>query len=305
MVTLNISLTTVEYGNFDNPNLYYNLMRLFTSFLFACTLLLMGAAFPVPTLTIKGSDTMVILVQRWTEEWNLTHSNNTIGFQVTGGGSGTGIASLLNGTTDICSSSRPMKPAEIAQMKEKYGKVPLEIRVARDGISIYIHKENPITKLTLKQLKGIFTGKINNWKELGGPDQRIILYSRENNSGTYEFFKEHVLSKKDFHPIAQHMPGTSAVVGAVAMDKWGIGYGGAAYTKGVKEVPVALDADKPYYLPTEENILSGKYPISRFLFFYVKDRPTTHMKQFIDWVIGSEGQKVVNEVGYFPSMKRN
>jgi len=266
-----------------------------------CLFLLMGSRFQQTTLTIKGSDTMVILVQRWTEVF----PDKQISFQVTGGGSGTGIAALINGTTDICASSRPMKPAEIAQLKEKYGSFPQEIRVARDGISIYVNKDNPLQKLTMSQLKGIFTGKIRNWKELGGADHSIILYSRENNSGTYEFFKEHVLSKKDFHPIAQHMPGTSAVVGAVAMDRWGIGYGGAAYTIGVREVKVALDEKSTPYLPTEVNILSGTYPISRFLYFYVKEKPKAQMKQFIDWVIGPGGQKVVNEVGYFPSMKHN
>jgi len=276
-----------------------NIMRFFPSIAIFSMFFLMGAAVQQSTLTIKGSDTMVILVQRWTE----LYPTKNVSFQVTGGGSGTGIAALINGTTDICSSSRPMKPAEIAQMKEKFGRVPVEIRVARDGISIYVHKDNPISKITLKQLKEIFSGKIKNWKQLGGADHNIILYSRENNSGTYEFFKEHVLSKKDFASTAQHMPGTSAVVGAVAMDRWGIGYGGAAYTVGVKEVPVALDENNTYYFPKEENILSGKYPISRFLFFYIKDKPQGQMKEFIDWVIGKGGQKVVNDVGYFPSMK--
>lgn len=274
-------------------------MRFFPSIAIFSMFFLMGAAVQQSTLTIKGSDTMVILVQRWTE----LYPTKNISFQVTGGGSGTGIAALINGTTDICASSRPMKPAEIAQMKEKFGRVPVEIRVARDGISIYVHKDNSISKITLRQLKEIFSGKIKNWKQLGGADHSIILYSRENNSGTYEFFKEHVLSKKDFAPTAQHMPGTSAVVGAVAMDRWGIGYGGAAYTVGVKEVPVALDENNTYYFPKEENILSGKYPISRFLFFYIKDKPQGQMKEFIDWVIGKGGQKVVNDVGYFPSMK--
>lgn len=274
-------------------------MRLLRFIAIAGMFCLMGAAFQQSILTIKGSDTMVILVQRWTE----LYPKKNVSFQVTGGGSGTGIAALINGTTDICASSRPMKPAEVLQMKEKYNRVPLEIRVARDGISIYVNKDNPISKLTMKQLKEIFTGKINNWKQLGGADHSIILYSRENNSGTYEFFKEHVLSKKDFAPTAQHMPGTSAVVGAVAMDKWGIGYGGAAYTIGVKEIPVALDEKKPFYYPNEDNILSGKYPISRFLFFYIKDKPQGQMKEFLDWVIGTGGQKVVTDVGYFPSMK--
>ena len=269
-------------------------------FLILCSfILLTSAAFQNKSITIKGSDTMVILVQRWTEVF----PDKSFQFQVTGGGSGTGIAALINGTTDICSSSRPIKPAEIIQIKEKYGIEPIEIRVARDGISIYVHKNNPIKHLTIDQLKNIFTGKIRNWKDVGGVDHRIILYSRENNSGTYEFFKEHVLSKRDFDASAQHMPGTSAVVGAVAMDPFGIGYGGAAYTIGVKEVPVALDNDKPYYQLTEENILNGKYPISRFLYFYLRQKPNTDIKSFVDWVIGNSGQKVVSEVGYFPSMK--
>ena len=266
---------------------------------FAISLLITGTTFEEKVLTLKGSDTMVILVQKWTEEY----PDKSVQFQVTGGGSGTGIASLINGTTDICSSSRPMKSAEALQMKQKYGKPPIEIRVARDGLSIYVHKTNLMKTITIKQLGDIFTGKIKNWKDIGGPDHKILLYSRENNSGTYEFFKEHVLMNKDFDPSAQHMPGTSAVVGAIAMDQWGIGYGGAAYTKGVNEVKVSLHKDSIAYSPTEENILNGKYPISRFLYFYLRERPLHETKQFIDWVIGKEGQKVVLDVGYFPTKK--
>jgi phosphate transport system substrate-binding protein len=266
---------------------------------FTISLFISGSAFENKVLTLKGSDTMVILVQKWTE----VYPDKSVQFQVTGGGSGTGIASLINGTTDICSSSRPMKSAEASQMKQKYGKPPIEIRVARDGLSVYVHKSNMIKALTIKQLGDIFTGKIKNWKEVGGPNHKIILYSRENNSGTYEFFKEHVLMNKDFDPSAQHMPGTSAVVGAIAMDEWGIGYGGAAYTKGVNEVKVSLQKDSIAYLPTEENILNGKYPISRFLYFYLRERPMNEIKQFIDWVISNKGQKVVLDVGYFPTKK--
>lgn len=266
---------------------------------FAISHLISGNTFDNRVVTLKGSDTMVILVQKWTEEY----PDKSVQFQVTGGGSGTGIASLINGTTDICSSSRPMKSAESLQMKQKYGKPPVEIRVARDGLSVYVHKTNTINTLTIKQLGDIFRGKIRNWSELGGPNHKIILYSRENNSGTYEFFKEHVLMNKDFDPSAQHMPGTSAVVGAIAMDEWGIGYGGAAYTKGVHEVKVSLQKDSTGYLPTEENILNGKYPISRFLYFYLRERPLNETKKFIDWVIGKEGQKVVLDVGYFPTKK--
>lgn len=251
-------------------------------------------------ITIKGSDTMVILVQRWTEMYP---NKSKVEFQVTGGGSGTGIAALINGTTTICAASRPMKAAEIKQLKDKTGYQGMEIRVARDGLSIYVNKSNPIKQLTIEQLRLIFTGKALNWKEFGGPDKPIILYSRENNSGTYEFFKEHVLNKQDFASSAQHMAGTAALINAVSKDPWSIGYGGAAYAKNVKEVGVATDASKPYVFPNETTILSGEYPISRFLYFYTGKRPEGTVKKFIDWVISPAGQKVVQEVGYYPIKK--
>ncbi len=301
MIILGIILAKINtvfcYYCFEPLHVKHMIRRLIL--FFAISLLITGTTFDEKVLTLKGSDTMVILVQKWTEEY----PDKSVQFQVTGGGSGTGIASLINGTTDICSSSRPMKSAEALQMKQKYGKPPVEIRVARDGLSIYVHKTNLIKTITIKQLGDIFTGKIKNWKDIGGPDHKIILYSRENNSGTYEFFKEHVLMNKDFDPFAQHMPGTSAVVGAIAMDQWGIGYGGAAYAKGVNEVKVSIHKDSIYYSPTEENILNGKYPISRFLYFYLRERPINETKKFIDWVIGKEGQKVVLDVGYFPTKK--
>lgn len=251
------------------------------------------------TVTIKGSDTMVILAQRWTEVFPVKN----IQFQVTGGGSGTGIAALINGTTDICTSSRPIKPAEVDQLKTKYKSQGLEIKVARDGLSVYVNKSNPVKKLTLEQVRLIYTGKTKNWKEVGGPDKKILLYSRENNSGTYEFFKEHVLLKQDFDPSAQNMPGTAAVVNAIAKDKYGIGFGGAAYAKDIKEVALAEKEGSDYVMPTEENILSGKYPVSRFLYFYLRERPAGDVKKFVDWVLGKEGQKVIKEVGYFPLKK--
>lgn len=259
--------------------------------------LLLVAALQQQTITIKGSDTMVILCQRWTE---LYPHRDRVRFQVTGGGSGTGIAALINGTTDICASSRPLRPAEAQQLKQKYGSPGIEIRVARDGLAVYVNRANPVEKLTLQQLRDIFTGKITNWKQVGGPNARIILYSRENNSGTYEFFKEHVLQGQDFAPHAQHMPGTAALVNAIAKDRWGIGYGGAAYAKEVKEVAIAEAPGKPFYLPTQENVIAGRYPISRFLYFYLRQRPSGELKAFIDWVLSDDGQRVVSQVGYFP-----
>lgn len=277
---------------------FFTTMKKILFFVAACAFMaFMPASKPI---TIKGSDTMVILVQKWTEVFG---KKSNIQFQVTGGGSGTGIAALINGTTDICSSSRPMKPTELEQCKTKFGQKPIEVRVAKDGIAAYVHSSNPVSKLTIQQLSDIFTGKITNWKEVGGPDKKIVLYGRENNSGTYEFFKEHVLNKQDFAAQTQHLAGTAAVVNAIAKDKFGIGYGGAAYAKGVKEISIAEKAGSQYYLPKEENILNGVYPISRFLYFYVSQKPEGDTKKFIDWVISKEGQKVVTEVGYFPYKK--
>jgi phosphate transport system substrate-binding protein len=195
----------------------------------ALALLVLGAcASPRPrAVTIKGSDTMVLLGQRWAENYMAQHSGAVI--QVTGGGSGTGIAALINGTTDICQSSRPIKSDEREQLARAAGEPPHETVVARDGLAVYLHESNPLGSLTLPQLKAIYTGEVVNWREVGGPDAPIVLYGRENSSGTYEYFKEHVLEKQDFAPAVQTLPGTAAVVNAVARDRNGIGYGGAAY----------------------------------------------------------------------------
>jgi phosphate transport system substrate-binding protein len=250
------------------------------------------------TITVKGSDTMVILAQRWAELYMAKNPGAVI--QVTGGGSGTGISALINGTTDICNSSRPMKKSEKEKLKQRYNTLGVEIKAAIDGLAIYAQESNPVEELTLAQIKAIYTGKITNWKDVGGPDARIILYSRENNSGTYVYFKDNVLEGEDFAASAQNMPGTAAVVNAVSKDKFGIGYGGAAYGKGIKELKVKKDATSPAYGPTPENIKSGNYPISRFLYLYTRSRPTGAMKSYIDWILSEEGQEIVSRVGYFP-----
>ncbi|MCX6141367.1 MAG: phosphate ABC transporter substrate-binding protein [Candidatus Kapabacteria bacterium] len=264
-------------------------------------LTLVALALPKQKLTIKGSDTMVILVQRWTEVYP---DKTNVEFQVTGGGSGTGIAALINGTTDICSSSRPIKKEEVAQLEAKFGYKGLEIRVAMDGLAIYVHKSNPVKQLTMAQIKDIFTGKVTNWKAVGGADKPILLYSRENNSGTYEFFKEHVLNKQDFASNAQHMAGTAALINAVSKDPNSIGFGGAAYAKNVKAVAVAKDATSKGVVPSDAAIHSGEYPISRFLYFYLNQKPAGNVKKFIDWVLSPAGQKVVTEVGYYPLKRK-
>jgi phosphate transport system substrate-binding protein len=249
-------------------------------------------------VTVKGSDTMVILGQRWAETYMASHPGAPI--QVTGGGSGTGIAALINGTTEICQASRPMKDEERKQIADKYGREVTEIVVARDGLAIYVAETNPVAELTLGQLRDIYTGTITDWSQVGGPKAPITLYGRENSSGTYEYFKEHVLEKADFAAAVQTLPGTAAVVNAVAKDPGGVGYGGAAYAKGVKEVAVKRDADTPGVLPKEAAIRDGSYPISRDLYFYLRGEPQGAAKRFIDYVLSAEGQKLVTEVGYFP-----
>ncbi len=249
-------------------------------------------------ITVKGSDTMVLLGQRWAEQYMARNPSATI--QVTGGGSGTGISALINGTTDICEASRPMSAAEKNSLRDRYSTTGEEIRVARDGLSVYVNAGNRITTLTMNQLKLIFTGKITNWKEVGGSDAKIIVYSRENSSGTYVFFKEHVLGNADYTPRAQSMPGTAAVVNAVAREKNGIGYGGAAYAKGIRVLLVKKDDASPGVTPDLAHVQDGSYPLSRPLFFYLRNKPTGHVKSFIDWVLSKEGQDIVSKVGYFP-----
>jgi phosphate transport system substrate-binding protein len=257
-----------------------------------------SATFGEEKITVKGSDTMVILAQRWAEKYMAVHPDVVI--QVTGGGSGTGISALINGSTDICNASRPMKASEFDKLKQRYGTRGVEIKSALDGLSVYVNESNKIQELSLDQLKDIYTAKVTNWRELGGANEKIILYGRENSSGTYVYFKDNVLMGDDYTSTMQTMPGTAAVVNAVAKDKFGIGYGGAAYGKGIREVKVKKDASSPAYPPTLENIKSGKYPISRYLYMYVRNRPTGALKEYIDWTLSEDGQKIVTEVGYFP-----
>lgn len=250
------------------------------------------------TITVKGSDTMVILSQRWAEAYMSKHPDVTI--QVTGGGSGTGISALINGTTDICNSSRPMNKSEKDKLKQRYSTLGVEIKAAKDALSIYVNDANNLNEISMAQLKGIYSGKITNWKALGGPESKIILYGRENNSGTYVYFKENVLEGDDYTATMQSMPGTAAVVNAVAKDKNGIGYGGAAYGKGIKFLKVKADDKSTAYEPNAENVKTGVYPITRYLFMYTKSRPTGAMKEFIDWTLSAEGQEIVKKVEYFP-----
>ena len=241
---------------------------------------------------------MVILGQRWAETYMKLFPNERI--QVTGGGSGTGIAALINGGTDICEASRHMKEKEKEMVRSRHGKEVTEIPVALDGVAIYVPENSIVKSLTKAQLKSIYTGTITNWRDVGGEDMRIVAYSRENNSGTYVFFKEHVLNNEDFARDIQTLPGTAAVVNAVSKDPASLGYGGIAYASGIRALAIKDEETSEEISPSLETVKSGKYPLSRQLFFYTVGKPEGEIKKFIDWVLSPEGQKICEDVGYYP-----
>lgn len=250
------------------------------------------------TITMKGSDTLLQVGQRWAEVYMNAHPEVRI--QVTGGGSGTGISALIGGTTDICQASRPIKDEEKQSLKENRNVDAVETPVALDALALYVNKENAISSLTLEQAGKIFLGEITDWKDVGGTPGKIVLYGRDNSSGTYVYFKEHVLQNKDFPSNYQALPGTGAVVDAVAKDKNGIGYGGIGYAKDIKTLPIAKEATSMPVEPTMVNVLNGSYPISRQLYWYTAGPPKGSVKAFLDWVLSAEGQKIVSEKGFYP-----
>ena len=260
-----------------------------------------GTAQNKGALTVKGSDTMVILGQRWAEAY--MKKNPQVSVQVTGGGSGTGIAALIDGGTDVCNASRPMTDKEKADVQLKRGAPAIETKVALDALAVYVHEENPIDTIDLGQLSAMYLGQTTNWKDVGGKDEKIVLYGRENNSGTYGYFKEHVLANKDFAAEVQSLSGTSAVVNAVKGDPRGIGYGGIAYASGIRLLKVKKTKDAAAVEPKESTALDGSYPISRYLFVYTAGEPRGTVKDFIQWILSNEGQGVVKDVGYFPLPK--
>lgn len=262
----------------------------------AAVVLVAGLAIAGKAITVKGSDTLLLLGQRWAEVY--MERNPGVVIQVTGGGSGVGIAALINGSTDICQASRSMKDSEKKKLRDRYFSTGEEIPVARDGVTLYVHEKNPLNELTLDQIRDIYTGKATNWKQFGGPDAKIVVYGRENSSGTYVFFREKALGNADYSASMQSLPGTAAVVNAVSKDPSGIGYGGAAYAKGVKEL--AIKTDKGSFKPTAENVKSNSYPLARNLFWYLRGKPSGEIKKLVDWVLSPEGQEIVVKVGYFP-----
>lgn len=256
------------------------------------------------SIQIKGSDTMVNLGQGWAEEFSKL--NPKINVAVTGGGSGTGIAALINGTCDIAEASRSMKDKEIAAAKAK-GIEPKEYIVGLDGLAVVVSPSNPIENLTIDQLRDIFMGSIKNWKEVGGANLSIVILSREVNSGTHVFFKEHVLRRgndkgpEEFAPEALLMPSSQAIADEVAQNSSAIGYYGMGYTSpSQKVVAIAKDANSKYVKPAIETVLSGEYPISRPLYMYTKGEPKGAIKEFIDFVFSKEGQEIVKKIDFVP-----
>ncbi len=250
-------------------------------------------------ISVKGSDTMVHLTSSWAEQFMGRYPGTQV--SVTGGGSGTGIAALLNGTTDICASSREIqgKEKELAAQK----KIDLvEHAVARDGLAIIVNPANPVAELSLEQIRKIFTGEFANWKDVGGPDLPIIVLSRESSSGTFVFFQEFVLNKADYTPKARLLAGTSALVQSVAADQGAIAYVGLAFALDakatVKMLPVKSADGAPAVLPSDETVRAGKYPVARPLYLYTNGSSSPEVKAFIDFCLSDAGQKIVTETGY-------
>jgi phosphate transport system substrate-binding protein len=243
-------------------------------------------------LSIRGSDTMLVLVQRWAERYMQLHPAITI--EVAGGGSGTGLAALHAGTVEIAAASRPLSAREQRTMPDARA-----TPVAVDALAIYVHRDAAIRALTLAQLADLFTGRVDRWSSVGGGDAPVVLYGRENSSGTYAFFKERVLGGRDFSIRAQSLPGTAAILHALSRDPNGIGYGGIGYGGGARTVALVGEEGTPVE-PTIENTLSGRYPLSRELHLVTRGEPRGTARDFVAFVLSAEGQALVREVGFYP-----
>lgn len=250
---------------------------------------------------LKGSDTVLPLAQKEAETFMKT--NKMAKITITGGGSGVGLAALVDNTTDIAMSSRKIKMDEKMKLQDA-GRAYKEVIVAYDALSVIVNPGNKVTQLTREQLEGIFTGKTKNWKEVGGDDLQIVVYSRESSSGTYEFFKEHVLNKKNYASSVLSMPATGAIVQSVSQTKGAIGYIGLAYMdKQVKTLKVSYDKGKTYIAPSMAAAKDKSYPIVRPLYYYYLSTVEKNVKPFVDYVLSAEGQKIVEQVGYVPLTK--
>jgi len=265
------------------------------------------------TIKSVGSDTLNNLMTGWAEEFKKYYPNVTI--EIEGKGSSTAPPALIAGTAQFGPMSRPMKGSEIDDFKKKFGYPPTAIRTAVDALAVFVHKDNPIKSLSMEQVRAIFSveGKDMTWGDVGltgeWADKPISLYGRNSASGTYGFFKEHALGKKDFKPTVKEQPGSSAVVQGVASDKFAMGYSGIGYiTADVRAVPLSAEKGGTAFEATADNAYSGDYPLSRFLYVYVNakpgEEPAPILREFIKLILSQQGQQVTVKDGYFPSVKR-
>ena len=250
------------------------------------------------SITMKGSDTVLPLAQKEVED--LMKTNSDVSVTVVGGGSGVGLTALIDGTTDIAMASRDMKTEEKLKFAELKKDIQ-EVVIAYDALTVIVNPANKVSKFTREQLEKIFTGEIKNWKEVGGEDAKIVAYSRESSSGTYEFFKENVMEKKNYATDILSLPATGAIVQAVGQTKGAIGYIGLAYeTKEVKQLSVSYDQGKTFVEPSVASAKDKSYPIARPLFYMFDKTNAAKVKSIVDYALSPEGQKVVSEVGYVP-----
>ncbi|MBI2214886.1 MAG: phosphate ABC transporter substrate-binding protein [Acidobacteria bacterium] len=264
------------------------------------------AAAEVTPIQVKGSDTMVNVAQAWAEEYKKVEPSADV--EVSGGGSGVGIAALEKGTIDIANASREMKPEEIELTKKNTGKEPKEFTVGFDGLAVFVNKDNPLSEISIGDLATIYSesGTVTKWSQLGVQipgvkDDTIVRVSRQSSSGTYEFFREHVLDKHDFKLGSRDMNGSKEVVELVGTTKTAIGYSGMGYATGeVKMLRIASKKGEPAVEPTVENTLSKAYPLARSLHLYTLGEPEGAVKAYIDWILSSAGQKVLQDNGYVP-----
>ncbi|MBM4422797.1 MAG: phosphate ABC transporter substrate-binding protein [Chloroflexi bacterium] len=264
----------------------------------------LGEAAAASAIENKGSDTMVNLALAWAESYQTERPD--VRLSVTGGGSGTGIAALINGTVDIANASRAIKSEEREKARAN-GIEPVEFVVARDAIAIIVHPANPVNQISLTQLSAIYRGEITNWRSVGGEDRPIVLLSRETNSGTHVFFLEHVLrlGKKDdkslFSPDTLLMPSSEGISAEVRQNPNALGYDGLGYvTPDMKTLAVAQADGEPFVLPTIATVNDQSYPIARELYMYTLGQPSGQVKEYMDWVLGPEAQKIVAELGFVP-----
>lgn len=268
-------------------------MKVRRSLLIALSLLSISAS----AQRIKGSDTVLPVAQQTAERFMNQHPDTRV--TVTGGGTGVGISALLDNTTDIAMASRPIKFSEKMKIKSA-GEDVAEIVVAYDALAVVAHPSNPVKQLTRQQLEDIFRGKITNWKQVGGDDRKIVVYSRETSSGTYEFFKESVLKNKNYMASSLSMPATGAIIQSVSQTKGAIGYVGLAYVSPrVKTLSVSYDG-KHYSAPTVENATNKTYPIVRPLYYYYNVKKKAEIDPLIQYILSPDGQDIIKKSGYIP-----